>query len=126
MVYRRSLDRVAMAFKKEMMMVDLKSDSVLWQYTPARSGGSFTSADISPNNRFVACGVDINLGRKAEISKRHVTGYIYVYDIDGLTVAELKVTYGGFGAGLPDVCFSADNRTIVVETRDTLRLVEMY
>lgn len=126
LVLCKEIGRAAVVSRRRLVVASVEDGSTLWQKDPDRSGASYVSLDVSPNNKYIACGVDINLGSLVEKSKRHVTGYLYVYDIDGQSVAMIRFSYGAYEYGLPDVKFSPDDKTIVVHTNDTLRLVEMY
>jgi hypothetical protein len=120
------IERVFLIFSFKILAVNSKDGSILWQYSSGKDGGFFSSLDISPNNRFVACGIDINRGALVERSKRHVIGYLYVFDIDGQSLEEIKFKYDLHSRDLPDVKFLSDNRTIVVRNAEKLHFVEIY
>nr|MBN2276697.1 hypothetical protein [candidate division Zixibacteria bacterium] len=126
MVIRDDLGRLALAFSDEFIMADLKDGRVLWKYPPNIKLGKYVSADISPNGKFAAGGVDVSRGSDVDIAERHVQGFIHVYDIGGQTVEKFEVGYSGYGQGMPEVVFSPDNRTIVVQTKDSLHVIGIY
>jgi hypothetical protein len=118
--------RIVVGFPNNVAVLDLKDGSTIWKYSPGRENSDFVSLDVSPNGKYVACGVDINLGRKVEKEHRHVTGYLYVYDINGKSFENLEFNYSSYAAGLPRVKFLPDNRIISVETKEYLHVIEMY
>jgi hypothetical protein len=126
LVLRKNSERAVMAFHDKLVVADLKSGKSLWETSPSKSGGTFTTVDVSPDSRFIACGVDINRGPLVDGPKRHITGFLYVYDSDGQTVQMLEFRYERYKTGLPRVFFADDNRTILVENRESLHIIEMY
>jgi hypothetical protein len=126
MTLRNDVGRVAIAFHNLMQVLRTDDGSIIWKYSPGRKGGRFMTTDISPDGKYVACGVDINYGTSTEQHKRHVQGYLYVYDINGQTLLEHKFRYKNYSLGLPKVWFMRDNRTIMVRNKESLHFIEMY
>jgi len=120
------IERVFLIFSFKILAINSTDGSILWQYSSGKDGGFFSSLDVSPNNRFVACGVDINRGTSVERSERHVLGYLYVFDVDGQSLEEIKFKYDLYSRNLPDVKFLPDNRTIVVRNAEKLHFIEIY
>ena len=112
-------------FKRRLMVLDLNNGSLLWEYPSIKEGGAYVSADISPNSKYIACGVDINRGTYYEKGNRHVTGYLYLFDIEGITINEYRFDYKSYADGTPRVQFLPDNRTISVTTNEKLHFIEM-
>jgi len=125
MIYSESESRLVLAYSDVMKVVDRFDGSVVWEVTPERSGGSFVSIDISPDSRFIAAGVDINLGSTVEGHLRHVRGFLHVYDIDGRAFDALEFRYERYFPGLPEVVFAPDQRSIFVRNRESLHIVEL-
>lgn len=119
-------ERLALVYGKNLRVVDLEKGSTVWEYPPGKEGGTYTCGDISTNNSFIACGVDINLSTAVEREKRHVTGYLFLYDIDANTREKMKFEYDDYAAGLPRVKFLPDNRTIAVQTKEKLHFVIIH
>jgi len=126
MAIRDNPARLFLAFGSELVAADAGDGRVLWKYPTNIENGKYMSVDVSPNGKFVAGGVDVSLGSKVEIDKRHVQGFIHVYDIDGLSVEQFEINYSKYGLGMPDVVFSPDNRTMVVRTQDSLHVISIY
>ncbi|MEZ5358733.1 MAG: hypothetical protein R3F48_07845 [Candidatus Zixiibacteriota bacterium] len=81
---------------------------------------SFTSLDISPDGRFVACGADINAGSTVSKAKRHVDGFVYIIPTSGDPMLKRKITYKSWSVGLPKVQFSKAGASVFVQTGDSL------
>jgi hypothetical protein len=126
MKLKESAHLAAMAFRKLLVVASLEDGSVLWRYATGKEGGSFASVDISPDGKFVGCGVDIMLGRGVEMADRHVKSYLYVYDAWGQSVELLEIKFQDYARGMPEVTFSPDNRVIFVRTANALHFIEMY
>lgn len=126
MILRDDIKRAALVFKNQVQMLKIDDGSVVWNYSPSRKGGGFVSSDISPDGKYIACGVDINYGTTKEQSDRHVVGYLYVYDIDGQTLLEHRFQYENYSLGMPTVQYMGDNRTIMVRNKELLHFIEMY
>jgi WD40 repeat protein len=126
MAIRRDIGRVAAAFTRSLQLWKTDNKSIDWKYPTGRDGGSYMSVDFSPDGKFVAAGVDINFGTTREPDKRHVTGYLYVYDYEGQTLSEQRFKYGSYSEGMPIVRFLDDNRTVLVRNKESLHFIEMY
>ncbi|UCD94556.1 MAG: hypothetical protein JSU69_00455, partial [Candidatus Zixiibacteriota bacterium] len=126
MKLQESAHLAAVAFRKLLVVASLEDGSLLWRYTTGKEGGLFTSVDISPDGNFVACGVDVILGRGVQMSERHVKSFLYLYDAWGQSVELLEIKFENYAAGMPEVTFSPDNRIIFVRTADALHFIKMY
>jgi len=123
---RNEADRLFLAFHNQLLVYDTHSgEKILARYT-GKEGGTFASLDVSPDNRFVACGVDINRGTLFRGHERHVTGYLYLMDIEGRSLETMEFNYDKYRPGLPQVTFAPDNRIIFVQNRPSLHIIEMY
>lgn len=81
---------------------------------------SFTSLDLSPDGRFVACGADVNAGARVTKSKRHVEGFVYVIPTDGTKMLRRKLDYSSWTVRLPKVQFSRTGASVFIQTGDSL------
>jgi hypothetical protein len=125
-ILRDEINTVLIIYNNRIVVINAGDGSVLWDYGSGKEGGLFASLDVSPNNKFIACGIDVNKGKAAEKSERHELGYLFVYDIEGQDLQELKFQYDLYSKGLPDVKFLSDNRTISVRNAESLHFVEIY
>lgn len=126
MVIRENAKRIILAFQKKLIVLDLNDGSILWQYSSDKKGESFISVDVSPNGKFMACGININLKTQAKNSKSQGSCLLYVWDIDGQAIGSMEFKSDSCAGGLPVVKFSADKNTITVETKETLHFIEIY
>jgi len=126
MVVRRDINRLISAHHHVVVSHRLDNGEQIWMYGPEIDESRFVSMDMSPDGRFVACGVDVNEGRKVEKEKRHVRGYVYVYGVEGQAVERMLFRYSNYIDGTPTVVFGPDNRTMYVRTSDMLYVVGIF
>jgi hypothetical protein len=124
-VFRKAISRLAIIYDFSVVIRDTHDGKTLWEYASGKDGGLYASLDISPNDKFVGCGIDITGGISVEQAKRHVVGYLFVFDIDGQALQELEFHYEKYSKGLPDVRFLPDNRTIMVRNAESLHFIEI-
>ncbi len=126
LIFRDDINTIAIIYDFRIVVLDAVNGTILWEYGSGKEGGLFASLDISPNNRFVSCGIDVSKGTSADQQERHILGYLYVFDIEGQTLQEIKYEYENYSKGLPNVEFLSDNRTIAVRNAESLHFVEIY
>jgi len=125
-VVRKDINRLITAYHHVAHSHRLDNGRELWMYGPEQENSRFVSMDVSPDGRFVACGVDVNTGRKVVKEERHVQGYLYVYDIEGQGVEMTAFRYTNYTEGTPIVDFGPDSRTIYVRTAEMLYAVGIF
>jgi hypothetical protein len=127
MVLREDIGRAAVVFKGRLNVVDLDDGSIIWQDVPIDNFGFFSSVDISPDGRFIACGVYLDgQTRPDKASGMANRGQLYLFDINGAPLKLMNFGYDRYSPGLPDVRFMPDGKSIVVETAETLHFYEMF
>jgi len=82
--------------------------------------------DVSPDGKYVACGVDINEGRDVLKENRHVIGFLYLYDIEGESILFKQFRYSSYTDGTPMVRFGPHSRKVYVLTRENLHIISLY
>ncbi|PKK84862.1 MAG: hypothetical protein CVT49_01530 [candidate division Zixibacteria bacterium HGW-Zixibacteria-1] len=126
MVVRKEVNLLVSAFHDMIVVNRLDNGENLWRYNTEKENGRFVSMDVSPDNKFVACGVDVNVGRKVVKEKRHVQGFLYVYDIGGQVVEMKEFRYTTYIEGTPEVSFGPDGRTIFVRTSGLIYVIGVF
>jgi len=124
-VLHKAAKILAIIYDFKIDVVDSDNGKILWEYASGKDGGLYVSLDISPNNEFIACGIDISKGKSSIKENRHTQGFLFVYDLNGQSLQEVEFTYDVYSKGLPDVRFLPDNRTIVVRNAESLHFVEI-
>ncbi len=110
---------VAMGPKK-LQVFQLTTQKLLWEYPLDAEQLSYSSLSLSPDGRFIACGVDVNGGTLVPKDKRHVEGYVYLFPISGQAMVMRKENYDLWGIGLPKAVFSESGGSVILETREKI------
>lgn len=105
---------------KQLEIFELTTGKLLWDFALTEEEKSFTSLDMSGDAARFTCGVDVNLGTPVVREKRHVEGYLYLFDTKGRTMTQRKETYTRWGVGLPRGVFSSSGGAIMLETREKI------
>lgn len=126
MVVRKEVNRLISVFHDMIVVNRLDNGVNMWRYNTEKDNARFVSMDVSPDNKFVACGVDVNAGRKVVKEERHVQGFLYVYDFDGQVVETKEFKYPTYIEGTPEVNFGPDSRTIFVRTSGMVYVIGVF
>ncbi|MEW5922976.1 MAG: hypothetical protein AB1746_03225 [Candidatus Zixiibacteriota bacterium] len=126
MVVRKEVNRLISVFHDMIVVNRLDNGVNMWRYNTEKENARFVSMDVSPDNKFVACGVDVNAGRKVVKEKRHVRGFLYVYDFNGQVVETKEFKYQTYIEGTPEVSFGPDGRTIFVRTSGMIYVIGVF
>ena len=126
MVVRKEVNRLISVFHDMIVVNRLDNGVNMWRYNTEKDNARFVSMDVSPDNKFVACGVDVNAGRKVVKEERHVRGFLYVYDFDGQVVELKEFKYRNYIEGTPEVNFGPDSRTIFVRTSGMVYVIGVF
>ncbi len=103
---------------KRLQVFQLTMQKLLWEFPLDPAPLSYSSLSLSPDGRFIVCGVDVNAGTLVPKDKRHVEGYVYLFPIDGRGMITRKETYDLWGIGIPRTVFSQTGGAVILETRE--------
>ena len=105
--------------------INIERGVKVWDYKMESAKYRFTSIDLSMDNRFIACGVIVNLGSQVRKDERHPNGYIYMFDIGRNFFRKVEFPNTNWTPGQPEVGFWPDGRSILVRTNDRILTFEM-
>ncbi len=105
--------------------INIERGAKVWDYKMESVEYRFTSIDLSNDDRFIACGVILNLGSQVPKDERHPKGYIYMFDIGRNFFRKVEFPNSNWTPGQPEVGFWPDGRSILVRTFDRILTFEM-
>ncbi len=120
-----SAGRIVAASSTNMEVLDLATGNRMWNYRLPTAQMNFVSLDISDDGKFIACGISHNRGASVEKEERYQEDYLYLFDIDRNIMRKKEFSLDHWRAGLPQVAFWIDRRSILVRNLDKLHVVEM-
>ncbi len=110
---------------KILQVFQLTTQELLWEYPLDAEPMTYSSLSLSPDGQFIVCGIDVNGGTLVPKDKRHVEGYVYLFPINGQTMATRKETYDLWGIGLPKTVFSESGGAVILETREKIEKLRL-
>ncbi len=113
-------DLLVMMGVKRLEVYELVSRNMLWEYALRSQERSYSSLDVSPDGRLIACGIDVNAGTLVPKDKRHVEGYLFIFPRDGEKIVRHRVSYDLWGISLPKGVFSKSGDEIILQTRELI------
>lgn len=118
-------DLLAVAGPKQLQVFQLTTQKLLWEYPLDAEPLSYSSLSLSPDGKFIVCGIDFNGGTLVSKDKRHVEGYVYLFPINGQSMINRKETYDLWGIGLPKTVFSESGGSVILETREKIEKLRL-
>lgn len=103
------------------MVYELTTGKLLWQYEVSSSSKFFTKVDLSDDGEFFVCGLDINFGKELPKDVRHREGYLYLAPTNGKMMVQFRTTYNIWGAGLPRGRFTAARGSLFLVTKEEIK-----
>jgi len=119
------LNRIFILLRNQLISIDMRTKQIVVQVSSDIEHGSFTSLSLASARKVVAVGVDENKGNSVIKENRHTRGFLQVADIDYLMMEELEFKYDTYSEGVPRVTFMDDNKTIVVELDNEIKLIDL-
>ena len=123
---RAKSNHLLAAFSDIVALNNLDDGTTIWSYGLQHERSRYVSMDVSPDGKYVACGVDINEGRDVLKENRHVIGFLYLYDIEGESILFKQFRYSSYTDGTPMVRFGPHSRKVYVLTRENLHIISLY
>jgi len=79
---------------------------------------SFTSVDLTSDSKFIAVGIEHDLGSSVKGPERHPDGMVRLYNATGDILLTKEVSYSAWNTMTPKVKFDSTDKNLYVMTRD--------
>jgi len=125
MIISDSVDRVFCCAGHRLIVIDYENNRQDWEYRLETAAENFLTVDISDDARFIALGLNYNLGMMVKKENRYQEGYLYFFNVGGETMLQERFSFPDYTPGTPRVAFWPDGRSIMVHTFGRIDVIEM-